>query len=98
MPETACRYARREDLKPGQTIVMPPGTIKRIHVNQHVIRRNKSNGERNNVITIQWRNRSYPVKKIVINGPSTAIYSPDKPLSCGARVWVETTAQVVAEV
>ena len=98
MPTTACRYTRREDLRPGQTIVMKPGTIKRIHVNQHMIRRNKVTGEKNNVITVQWRNRSYPVTTVSINGQSTAIYSPDKPLSCGARVWVETTAEVVATV
>ena len=75
---------------------MSPGTIKRIHVNQHVIRRNKNTGERNNVITVQWRNKSYPVHDVKINGQSTAIYSPDKPLSCGAHVWVETKAEVVA--
>jgi hypothetical protein len=25
------------------------------------------------------------------------IYSPDKPLSCGARVWVETNASVTVD-
>jgi hypothetical protein len=25
------------------------------------------------------------------------IYSPDKPLSCGAKVWIETTAPIWAE-
>jgi hypothetical protein len=25
----------------------------------------------------------------------TVIYNPDKPLSCGAKVWVETTSEVV---
>jgi hypothetical protein len=74
---------------------MPRGTIKRIHVNQHTIRQNKKTGERNNVITVQWRNKSYPVKKLEINGPANAIYSPDKPLSCGAHVWVETRAEVI---
>jgi len=98
MPTATCRSVRRDELLPGQTIVMKPGTIKRIHVNQHMIRRNKVTGETNNVITVQWRNRSYPVTTASINGPSTAIYSPDKPLSCGARVWVETTAEVVATV
>jgi len=27
-------------------------------------------------------------------GPSRVVYSPDKPLSCGAKVWVETEAEV----
>lgn len=74
---------------------MRRGTIKRIHVNQHMIRQNRKTGEQNNVITVQWRNKSYPAKKIQICGPSEAVYSPDKPLSCGAHVWVETKAEVV---
>lgn len=74
---------------------MRAGTIKRIHVNQHMIRRNKATGEHNNVITVQWRNKSYPVAKVQIKGPAEAIYSPDKPLSCGAHVWVETKGEVV---
>jgi hypothetical protein len=28
-------------------------------------------------------------------GPSEVIYSPDKPLSCGAKVWVETHSEVL---
>jgi hypothetical protein len=31
---------------------------------------------------------------VEIKGPSKLVYSPDKPLSCGARVWVETEAEV----
>lgn len=95
MSTTACRYVRREKLTPGEKIVMPAGTIKRIHVNQHMIRRNNTTGEKNNVITVQWRNQSYPVDRVRINGPAETIYSPDKPLSCGARVWVETRAEIV---
>jgi hypothetical protein len=78
--------------KPG---LMPAGTIKRIHVNQQLIRQNKKHGMRENVITIQWRNKSYRVKRADIRGQSAAIYRPDRPLSCGARVWIETTAEVI---
>jgi hypothetical protein len=74
--------------------VMPAGTIKRIHVNQHMIRRNKKNGTKESVITIQWRNKSYRVKTVHIHRTSQAIYRPEQPLSCGAHVWVETTAKV----
>lgn len=95
MPTTVCRIVRRSELTPGSVIVMPSGTVKRIHVNQHMIRRNKKTGERNNVITVQWRNKSYPVENAEIRGPAHAVYSPDKPLSCGAHVWVETKSEVV---
>jgi hypothetical protein len=33
--------------------------------------------------------------RVEIEGPSSVIYSPDKPLSCGARVWVETDNTVM---
>lgn len=46
----------------------------RIHVNQHVIRKNAKTGERKPVLTV---------------------YSPDKPLSCGAKVWIETEAEII---
>ena len=32
--------------------------------------------------------------EVEIHGPSRVIYSPDKPLSCGARVWIETKSEV----
>jgi len=75
--------------------VFPAGTIKRIHVNQHIIRSNKKTGAKEAVTTIQWRNKSYRCGTVEIRGPSKVFYSPDKPLSCGAHVWVETTALVI---
>lgn len=81
-----------------QRTLFPAGTIKRIHVDQHIIRRNKKAGEKNNVITIQWRGKSYKVKRLDVVGTSQVIYSPDKPLSCGAHVWIETTDEVRAEI
>ena len=30
-----------------------------------------------------------------IGGASSVVYSPDKPLNCGARVWVETDDTVM---
>lgn len=34
---------------------------------------------------------------VEILGPSKMIYSNDKPLSCGAKLWIETTADIVIE-
>jgi hypothetical protein len=31
---------------------------------------------------------------VKILGPVEIVYRPDKPLSCGARVWVETQSEV----
>lgn len=67
----------------------------RIHVNQHIIKRNAQTGEREPVITVkQGRNNTY-AHSVEILGPSIIVYSPDKPLSCGAKVWIETEAEVV---
>ena len=68
--------------------------IKRIHVNQHVIKRNAKQNERNPVLSIKTSKNNLYAHEISIEGPSKIVYSPDKPLSCGAKVWIETTAKV----
>jgi hypothetical protein len=40
-----------------------------------------------------YRSNRY-AQDVVIHGPSCVVYSPDKPLACGARVWIETEAEV----
>ncbi len=67
---------------------------KRIHINQHVIRSNAKNEENNPVITVKTSKRNVYAHKVDIGGSSTVVYSPDKPLSCGAKVWIETDAPV----
>ena len=71
--------------------------IKRIHINQHIIRKNKKTGEQNPVIAVRSSAGVEYAHRVEIQGPSTVIYSPDKPLSCGARVWIETEAEVKIE-
>jgi len=67
---------------------------KRIHVNMHVIRKNNKTGERNPVLTVKTSKSNQYEHEVQIDGPSKVIYSPDKPLSCGARVWIETDSEV----
>ena len=67
---------------------------KRIHINQHVIKRNKKTGEREPVITVKTYKSNDYASSVDILGTSRLIYSPDKPLSCGATVWIETDAEV----
>jgi len=68
--------------------------LKRIHINQHVIRRNAKTGEREPVITCKTYKSNDYAHEVDIDGPCKIIYSPDKPLSCGAKVWIETTAPI----
>ena len=66
----------------------------RIHVNQHKIRSNKKYNLNEPVITVKTSKSNDYGHEVEILGPSKIIYSPDKPLSCGARVWIETEAEV----
>ena len=68
---------------------------KRVHVNQHIIRRNQKTGERKHVLTVKTYKSNDYCHEAIINGPSKVIYSPDKPLSCGARVWIETDSEII---
>lgn len=66
----------------------------RIHVNQHVIRANSKSGERDPVLTVKQGKKNTYAHEVEIAGPATVVYSPDKPLSCGAKVWIETEGEV----
>ena len=70
---------------------------KRIHINQHKIRSNKKNGTKEPVITVKTSKSNDYAHEVKIEGPSKVVYSPDKPLSCGARVWIETEEKVVLD-
>ena len=69
---------------------------KRIHINQHVIRANAKNGTNDPAITVKTNKQNHYAHRVEIGGASTVVYSPDKPLNCGARVWIETDATVAA--
>ena len=65
-----------------------------IHINQHVIRSNSKTGERKPVITVKTYKDNNYAREVYVDGPCKIVYSPDKPLSCGAKVWIETQAEV----
>ena len=68
-----------------------------VHVNQHVVRRNLKTGEREPVLTVKTYKDNQYAQRVRINGPCEVVYSPDAPLSCGARVWIETLSEVEVE-
>jgi len=65
----------------------------KIHVNQHNIRAN-TKGANLPVLTVKTYKENTKCNEVLVHGPSRVVYSPDNPLSCGARVWVETEAEV----
>lgn len=68
-----------------------------IHVNQHVIKANRKNNETNPVLTVKTYKTNTYAHTVAINGPSKVVYNPDKPLSCGAHVWIETESEVICD-
>ena len=67
----------------------------KIHVNQHVIKRNAKTGEREPVLTCKTYKENIYGHEVIIKGPSKVIYRSDKPLPSGAKVWIETEGEVV---
>ena len=70
-----------------------------IHVNQHKIHSNSSSGKREPVLTCKtYKSNDYAHQAVIYDqdGREAArvVYSPDKPLSCGAKVWIETENRV----
>jgi len=68
--------------------------IARIHVNQHVIKANAKNGENNPIFTIKQGGSNTYAHNVKVKGEMELVYSPDKPLSCGAKVWIETRGEI----
>lgn len=66
-----------------------------VHVNQHVIRDNRVKGENNPPLTVKTYKDNRYGHEVEILGPCRIVHSPQKPLPCGARVWIETEAEVV---
>lgn len=69
-----------------------------IHVNQHNIKAN-SKGENLPVITCKtYKSNKYANEAIIYGKDGSVvakiIYSPNKPLPCGAKVWIETYNEV----
>lgn len=65
-----------------------------IHVNQAVIARNRKTGENAPPLIARNYKGSTPASEIEILGPSKLVNRPHDPLPCGARVWIETQAEV----
>lgn len=65
-----------------------------IHVKQHNIKANGKNGTDLPVLTVKTYKSNTYAHEVIIKGESKVVYSPDKPLSCGAKVWIETNNEV----
>lgn len=66
-----------------------------VHVNQHNIKHNAKSLDRKPVLTVKTYKSNEYGNEVEILGPCKIIYRPDNPLSCGAKVWIETTNEVI---
>lgn len=57
-----------------------------VHVNQHIIRGNLK-GANEPPLSVRTYKGVRHAREVEITGPSKVVYSPDKPLSCGARAF-----------
>jgi hypothetical protein len=83
-------YLGDGDRDSGESVyrVSPGRSPLRIHVNQHIIRQRGTDP-----LTVRRGQKRYYGNDVVIHGPSRVVYS-EKPLDCGARVWLETWSDV----
>ena len=75
-----------------------------VHVNQHNIKHNRTGPCRlKPVFTVKDYKKNRKGYQVVIRNPETQerlgtfVYSPNKPLNCGATVWFETDNVVEVE-
>lgn len=71
----------------------------RIHVNQHHIRANAKDGGDRPVVSIKTGRGNTVAHECEIRDEAgrvvaTVVYRPDRPLACGARLWIETDLEV----
>ena len=70
-----------------------------IHVNQHILKRNTKDKTDEPVLTVKTYKENHYAHEAVIrdklgNEIARVIYRPHKPLSCGARCWIETDTEL----
>lgn len=67
------------------------GTIKRIHINGALLRKKLKASK---PVSIRTRGKVRRASEVLVAGSSRLIYRPKSPLSSGAILWIETTAEV----
>lgn len=66
-----------------------------IHINRNILQQNEKHDTSKPICRVEVKGKTWYGSKVDILGPSTMIYSPNKPRSCGAKLWIETHSEVV---
>jgi hypothetical protein len=65
-----------------------------VHINRNIIQSNAKHGREDPVCRVERLGRVEYCMEVVINGPSKMVYRPSSPRACGAKLWIETYADV----
>jgi hypothetical protein len=65
-----------------------------IHINRNIIQRNAKHNLEEPVCRVEKNGVVKYCMEVDIKGPSRMVYSPSKPRTCGAKLWIETYADV----
>jgi hypothetical protein len=68
--------------------------LKRLHINRQILAQNRKLKKKKPPVSIKTSHGNTKTMRAYIDGPSALVYSPDKPLNCGAVLWIETRAKV----
>lgn len=68
--------------------------MKIIHINRNIIQRNSKRDEQEPVCRVEENGIVTYCMEVDIKGPSRMVYRPDKPRPCGAKLWIETNADI----
>jgi hypothetical protein len=69
--------------------------MKIIHINRNIIQSNAKRGSEEPVCRVEENGVVQYCMEVDIRGPSRMVYRPDKPRPCGAKLWIETEADVI---
>jgi len=65
-----------------------------IHINKNLKQSNDKHGKTLPVCRVELDGKTWYGSRVDILGPSSMIYSPDKPRTCGAKLLIETESEV----
>ena len=65
-----------------------------IHINRNIIQQNNKHGRSEPVCRVDEKGKVLYCMELYIKGPSRMVYRPEKPRPCGAKLWIETDAEV----
>jgi len=69
--------------------------MKIIHINRNIIQQNTKHDKQDPVVRVEENGVVTYCMEVEIKGPSRMVYRPDKPRTCGAKLWIETESEVI---